>query len=382
MRVLHVYKKYLPESQGGVEETIRQICRATQVYGVSNRVLTLSADTGEGVLEREEAEVIRYRQDLEIASCGISLSALAHFRQQARQADIVHYHFPWPFADLLHLLGDVQAPAVVTYHSDIVRQRLLGRLYRPLMHWFLGRVSSIVATSPNYFATSEPLSHYAEKVEVIPIGLDEESYPPLDEPRRAELREEVGEGFFLFVGVLRYYKGLHILLEAVAGTSLPVVIVGSGPVEGELRSQARRLGLTNVQFLGQVTNAEKMALMALARAVVFPSYLRSEAFGVTLVEGAMQGRSLISTEIGTGTTFVNRDGETGLVVPPADPRRLREAMERLAANPGWAEVLGQGARERYEHLFQGDLMGQHYTKLYRRLLPSYSLEARLDAFSK
>ncbi len=370
MRVLHVYKNYLPESQGGVEETVRQICRTTRAYGATNRVLTLSVEGAEGTLAREEAEVIRYRQDLELASCGFSLSALAHFRRQARQADIVHYHFPWPFADLMHLLGGVQVPTVVTYHSDIVRQRILGRLYRPVMHRFLAQVSSIVATSPNYFATSEPLSHYAEKVEVIPIGLDEGSYPPPDEARKAELREAVGEGFFLFVGVLRYYKGLHILLEAVAGTSLPVVIVGSGPVEGELQSQARRLGLTQVQFLGEVTNAEKMALMALARAVVFPSYLRSEAFGVTLVEGAMQGRPLISTEIGTGTTFVNQDEATGLVVPPADPRRLREAMERLAADPAWAEALGQGARARYEQRFGGDLMGRHYAELYRRLQPA------------
>jgi len=369
VRVLHVYKSYFPDSQGGLEEAIHQICRTTLAYGAENRVFTLSPEAHPAVVSREEAEVYRFSRTAQIASCDLSLGAWRGFRELTNWADVVHFHFPWPMGDLLHLVTRPRIPAVVTYHSDIVRQRRLGALYRPLMRRFLGSARSIVATSPNYFASSDVLSRFSEKVEVIPIGLDEESYPDPDEARMRTMREKAGEGFFLFVGVLRYYKGLHILLDAIRGTGLPVVIVGSGPVEAELKERAEVLDLKNVRFLGRVSNEEKVALIRLARAVVFPSYLRSEAFGVTLVEGAMQGRPLISTEIGTGTSYVNVDEETGFVVPPADPRRLREAMQRLAFDPGLAETLGQGARRRFEQYFTGEVMGEKYVALYCRLGP-------------
>jgi rhamnosyl/mannosyltransferase len=367
VRVLHVYKSYFPDSQGGLEEVIRQICRNTRAEGVESRVFALSPEASPGVVSREEAEVHRFSRTAQVASCDLSFGAWRGFRQLTDWADVIHYHFPWPMGDLFHLLVRPKAPAVVTYHSDIVRQKRLLPFYRPFKRRFLRSVQSIVATSPNYFASSGVLSRYSEKVEVIPIGLEEASYPQPGVGRKAELRDKVGEGFFLFVGVLRYYKGLHILLNAVRGTDLPVVIVGSGPVEAELKDRAEMLGLKNVWFLGAVSNEDKVALIQLARAVVFPSYLRSEAFGVTLVEGAMQGRPLISTEIGTGTSYVNQDGESGLVVPPADPRRLREAMEKLAGDASLARRMGAGARARFESLFTGQVMGQRYAELYRRL---------------
>jgi rhamnosyl/mannosyltransferase len=372
MRVLHVYKSYFPDSQGGLEEVIRQISRTSQPFGVEPRVFTLSPSAEPAPIHREEAVVHRFPRTLQLASCDLSLGAWRGFRQLAAWADIIHYHYPWPMGDLLHLAVRPKRPSVVTYHSDIVRQKRLLPFYLPIRNRFLAAVDTIVATSPNYFASSTVLSQHASKVEIIPIGLDETSFPQPGPERIEAMRRAAGEGFFLFVGVLRYYKGLHILLEAVQGTALPVVIVGSGPVETELKRRAKALNLTNVRFLGAVDETDKLALFRLARAVVFPSYLRSEAYGVTLVEGAMQGRPLISTEIGTGTSFVNRDGESGLVVPPADPKHLREAMERLAHDPELAEALGAGARQRYETLFSGEVMGARYARLYHQLAGSPS----------
>jgi len=295
------------------------------------------------------------------------VSALAGFRHLVRWADVVHYHFPWPFADVLHLLGQVRRPSVVTYHSDIVRQKRLLRLYRPLMNRFLESVDCIVPTSPNYFATSDVLGRFSEKVEVIPIGVDDASYPTVDPALKSALKQQIGEDFFLFVGVLRYYKGLHILLDAVQDTDLPVVIVGAGPVEQELRERVVRQKLDNVCLLGRVDNEQKVALIDLSRAIVFPSYLRSEAFGVTLLEGAMYRKPLISAEIGTGTSYVNIHGKTGLVVPPADARSLREAMQSLQQDSGLARCMGVAARERYQELFTGKLMGRRYARLYEKL---------------
>ena len=148
--------------------------------------------------------------------------------------------------------------------------------------------------------------------------------------------------------------------------------MGSGPVEAELRQQAGRLGLDNVIFAGFVSDREKMALFRLCRAVVFPSYLRAEAFGVTLLEGAMSARALISAEVGSGTSHVNIQGETGLVVPPGDSRVLRQAMDELHSHPAKARLMGANARKRYEQLFTGDRMGERYADAYRRVLASQS----------
>lgn len=368
MRVLHVYKSYFPETQGGLEEVIRQICWGTGARGVENQVLTLAPRGQAGRIERDEATVRRYRRDLEIASCDVSWPALRALPRLARRVDVVHYHFPWPFADLMHLLGRVRTPSVLTYHSDIVRQRALSRLYAPLMRRFLDRIDSVVATSPNYVASSPVLRRFAQNVQVIPIGLDPGTYPAVDQEVHKRLEARVGRDFFLFLGVLRYYKGLHILLDAVAGTDLPVVIAGAGAEESALRARAADLGLDNVRFLGHVSEEEKVALFDLARAVVFPSHLRSEAFGVALLEGAMFGKPLISTEIGTGTSYINIHGETGWVVPPNDSRSLRQAMSSLARDNELASRLGQGACERYRRVFtSGPSMGERYAELYKRL---------------
>ena len=368
MRVLHVYRTYLPDTQGGLEETIRQVCVNTQVLGAEHRVLALTMDASRRAVRRAEARVFRARQTASVASCGVSIEALAIYRRLVRWADVIHYHFPWPFGDLLHLaLAPPDKPSLVTYHSDIVRQRLLRKLYRPLMDRFLGSVDRIVATSPNYFATSDVLSRFERKVEIVPIGLREDTYPAVSEAALAAARERYGEGFFLFVGVLRYYKGLNILLDAMAGALHNVVIAGSGPTERRLKVQSRRLGLANVQFAGQVPDAEKVALLHLSRGIVFPSYLRSEAFGVTLLEGAMFGKPLISTEVGSGTSHVNIDGETGLVVTPGSAAELRRAMDRLHHNPDLAALMGRNARRRFEALFTGERMGTRYDAIYRKL---------------
>jgi len=182
------------------------------------------------------------------------------------------------------------------------------------------------------------------------------------------MEQQFRRDFFLFVGVLRYYKGLHILLDAIKNAPYKVVIVGSGPTESELKRQSEALDLDNVVFAGHLPDEDKVNLFNLCRGVVFPSYMRSEAFGVTLLEGSIFGKPLISAEIGSGTSHVNINGETGIVITPGSPKALREAMDRLYFNPDLARRLGQGARERYERLFTGELMGKRYNRLYLELL--------------
>jgi glycosyltransferase involved in cell wall biosynthesis len=373
MRVLHFYKTYYPDSVGGVEQVIRQMCVGTARLGVVNEVLTLTRRKGQGAFMFEGHLVRPLPLDIEIASNGMSLAAFGELARCAARCDVVHYHFPWPYADLAHFVARTGKPCLVTYHSDVVRQRLLLRLYRPLMRRFLRSVDAIVATSPNYLASSAVLARYPGKTRVIAYGLDKSIYP---EPQRERLdywRARIGARFFLFIGVLRYYKGLHILLDAVAGADYPVVIVGAGPIEASLRAHAARLGLRHVLFLGALGEDDKVALLALCHALVFPSHLRSEAFGISLLEGAMFGKPMISSEIGTGTSYINIDGDTGIVVPPSDPRALRVAMQCLWNDPVLARSMGRRAEQRYWHLFSASQMARSYTALYHELAPAAAL---------
>jgi glycosyltransferase involved in cell wall biosynthesis len=366
-RVLHVYKTYFPDTGGGLEQTIRQICLGTTRLGLRNTVATVT-HAASGELQREEAHVRRYRATLDVASTPMSLSMWRDFRRIAAEADVLHYHFPWPQADLMHCVLASGRPSIVTYHSDIVRQRLLKFFYRPLMRRFLASVGRIVVTSPDYLASSDDLRPYRDKCTVIPIGIDESSYPRPEPARLQQWGARLGRRFVLFIGVLRYYKGLEYLVQAMRGADYSLVIAGAGPMEASLRQLAADLGNTNIHFLGYISEEDKACLLELCRAVVFPSHLRSEAFGVTLLEGAMHSKPLISTDLGTGTSYVNHHGETGYVIKAADPAALRDAMDRLLQDEPRAGDMGAAARARYERLFTADRMADTYAQLYRDIL--------------
>jgi rhamnosyl/mannosyltransferase len=373
MRVLHFFKTYLSESVGGIEQVMFELCESGVAHGIESQVLTLSANPVPAVIPFGQHQVHRAKLDVQIASTGFSYSVLKQFRELAAEADVVNYHFPWPFMDLVHFLSGMNKPSVVTYHSDIIRQKHLLTLYRPLMTRFLASVDRIVAASPNYLQTSDVLKQFPQKTRVIPYGLNKSAYPKSDPERMARWRERLGERFFLFVGVMRYYKGLHILIEALKDVDYPVVIVGAGPLESELQAQAAALGLRNIKFVGRLDDADKAAVLELSYAMVFPSHLRSEAFGISLLEGAMYGKPMISSEIGTGTSFINNHGETGLVVPPSNPQAFRQAMRTLWDNPVQAATMGIKAEARYRQLFTAEEMGRQWARLYEELLAEKTL---------
>jgi glycosyltransferase involved in cell wall biosynthesis len=368
MRILHVYKTAMPDSTGGIERVIHEIAKGCTRHGISSEVLFTSRSEELGSSNYTGYSINKSKRVFEIASCPFSISIFSRFQSLAKVADVIHYHFPWPAMDFLHFSRRSNPSTVLTYHSDIIRQKYLRHLYSPFMHRMMSSVDAIVATSENYLESSEVLKSYRSKVEVIPLGLCKSEYPISDQHKVSEYKKRFGDRFFLFIGVLRYYKGLHILLEAARNTGFPVVIVGAGPIELELKEHARILGLTNVHFLGFLPQDEKIALLQSCYSVVFPSHLRSEAFGVTLVEGAMFGKPLISSEIGTGTSFVNLANVTGLIVAPSDPAALRQAMQYLWSHPDKAAKMGANAKSRYENHFTGEQMVSSYVDLYRSLI--------------
>ena len=367
IKVLHFFKTYYPETMGGIEQVIFQIAQGGEKHGFSSEVLYLSE---RGAARNETVGnhlTHRSKLDLHVASTGFSLSAFRDFSELAKEADVVHYHFPWPYMDIAHFASCHGKPSVVSYHSDIVKQKTLLKLYKPLMNRFLSSVDCIVASSPNYAHSSSVLTQFKDKVEIIPYGLDRATYPAVDEQKLAYWRNKVGEKFFLFVGALRYYKGLDYLLQAASTTQLPVVILGTGHLEKELKEQALRLGLSNVYFLGGLEDVDKAALLTLCHAFVFPSHLRSESFGISLLEASMYGKPMISCEIGSGTTYINIANETGLVVPPRDSAALAQAMTVLWQNDEMAAAMGQSAMRRYENVFSAETMVKAYAAIYENL---------------
>ena len=370
LRILHVYKMSMPASFGGVESFIDTLCKADSKLGVKNTVLTLHPKPQKQPIEMDGYTVHQAKQNLFLASTGFSVSAFSKFKRLSNDADIIHYHFPNPFADMLHVACRPKKPSIVTYHSDIIKQKHLLHIYRPLKKRFLNSVDQIVATSPNYFVSSGVLQQYANKVSVIPIGIDPKAYETVDSERLDFWRSRLSKPFFLFIGAMRYYKGLHIALEAVAGTEIQIVIAGINGIEKELKAQAAALQLKNVDFLGFVNDEDKVALLNLCHGFIFPSHLRSEAFGIALLEAAIVGKPMISCEIGTGTTFVNSANETGLVINPGSPSDLRGAMQFLIDNPDIATKMGKKAKKRSLKLFSADQQAKSYYDLYQQLLDS------------
>jgi glycosyltransferase involved in cell wall biosynthesis len=371
MKVLHVYRTYFPDPPGGLQEAIRQICLATGSFGVDSKVFTLSPQPNPKRLVRPEAVTVRSRSWAAPASCDLGgADSLVQFYRLQKWADVVHLHFPWPFADVLNLFKASNKPAVMTYHSDIVRQRVLNKLYGPLMRRTMRAMSAVVATSPAYAKNSSVLTHDVPsgRLRTIPLGIvDKLEAAPGFTDKSASMGYAEHKPFVLALGVLRYYKGLHTLVNAARQINGSIVIAGSGPEDANLKELARQLGTTNIIFAGQVTEVQKTELLRQCTALVLPSHLRSEAFGMVLVEAAMFSKPMVCCEVGSGTSYVNLDGVTGLVVPPESPSELANACNRILEDPVLAKAMGFAARARYENLFSGAALGRAYSDLYREI---------------
>jgi len=370
IKVTNVYKTFLPDSQGGLQQAIRQTCIATSQHGIENHVYTLSNQHLPKCITLDGIHVIRDKSIINIASCDVGgISSLKTFRNLVATSDIIHLYHPWPFADFLSLTSK-HKPTVVTYVSDIIRQQLIGYLHRPLLNKTLRDARVIVANCPAYIKSSPVLSHpkLENKLHVIPLGIDERTYPVVEDTR---ILEKIGvnyrQPYFLFLGVLRYYKGLHTLIQAAKYVKNPIYIAGSGPMEASLKQMARELGVNNLIFLGRVSDHEKVMLIKHCLAMILPSHLRSEAYGMVLVEAAMYGKPMITCEIGTGTSFINQHEVTGFVIAPENISQLVEAMNGLTA-PDVNRQFGLNARKRYDAFFSGPALGKAYAELYKSIL--------------
>ena len=372
MRVLLLYKDYFPVI-GGIENHIRLLAQGLRAEGVDARVLV--TNTGPATLRQtmDGVPVTKTGRQAHILSTPISLPFFTEVRRQATAADIVHLHAPYPPAELAQLLLGRGKPAVISYHSDIVRQRRTGKIYAPLLRKVLQRAALVAAASPAYVESSPFLRCVREKCRVIHYGIELDRYIGVSDRVQADaqrLRNRFpGRPLLLFIGRLRHYKGIDVLIRALHLIDAHLLIIGTGPMQESWQNLARAQGLTEkMSFLGNCTEEESLAARYAADLFVLPSTNRAEALGIVQLEAMACAMPVVCTELDTGTSYVNRHGETGLVVPPNDPQALAAAINRLLADPALRAQMGAKGRERVQKEFSIEVMIRKTISFYQEAM--------------
>lgn len=367
MRVVHIFKDYYPPTTGGIEQHMHLLCTALakelEVFVlVPSRSRKKVADQIDGV------QVIRVPEFGRYASAPLCPTAPRELLRL--RPDIVHLHFPNPMGDLTYLFSGTRAPLVISYHADIIKQRAYLRFYRPVLERLFRRAAQIIAASEDYVASSEFLRERADRTCIIPYGIEPDSFALRNgEHMEAErLRQELGAPVVMFVGALRYYKGLDVLIRAMTQVEARAVIVGRGS-DSELSTLAAALGVADrIVFTGEVSAGQLRVLVNAADVLVLPSIDRCEAFGIALLEGMACSKPVISTDLPTGLRLVNQHEVNGLRVPPGDPDALAKALNRVLGDRDLRVRLGEAGRRRVMGEFSSARMVSRTLQVYGEVL--------------
>ncbi len=384
LRVTMVNKYYSPPHLGGVETAVRTLSEGLVAAGVSVRAVV----SNEGRERIEEivggVDVVRLPRHFRLSSSPIAWDMPGELREATARMDVpgpgvndvINLHSPYPWGELSYLRLRQRVPSVVFYHSDIVRQKRMLAAYRPFLERFLDRVDVIVASSPNLIRNSEYLSPRASKCRVVPFGLADRHFLATSEVlgRAAQLRAtHGGRKIVLFVGRLVYYKGVDVLVRAMAQVDADLVLIGRGPLEPRLQELAREMGIAErVTSLPPQEDEELTAWYHAADVFCLPSVARSEAFGLVQIEAHAAGTPVVSTDLPTGVPFANPDGVTGLTVPPGDPDRLAAALRRLLGDDELRARLGRQAEERARREFTVPRVVAGMIDVYREAIERHS----------
>lgn len=162
--------------------------------------------------------------------------------------------------------------------------------------------------------------------------------------KRDSMKRSSADRFVLFAGRLESYKGAHVLIESMKYLSkdIRIVIAGTGPDESRLKAVAGRHD--RVTFLGFVPGEQLWRMMGEAAVVVVPS-IWAEVYGLVALEAMCQGTPVIVAKSG-GLPEVVGESKAGIVVPPADPKALARAIERVLGDAGLAAAMGKAAYDR------------------------------------
>ena len=354
LRILEVNKAYFPHT-GGIETLVRQYSEEIgTIDGVE--VKTLVCRDGRGGTSHEDmcgVDLTRAGSAGTLFKCPLSLSFVGLFRKMAKNADVVHIHVPFPLADAALMLSGFRGRVVVSWHSDVVRQKKLMLVYGPFMRYLLKRADVIAVATEGHIKGSDYLREYAEKCRIVPYGITAEDYLSVERtPFLTEKCADSNSVKVFFTGRLVYYKGVEVLLRAFRYVSksrcrCELFIAGEGELREKLETMAERYGISDkVHFLGFLPDEQLRQAYADCDIFVLPSVVKSEAFGIVQLEAMIYGKPVINTALPSGVPYVSIDGETGLTVPPDAPKALAKAIVRLAADGDMRERYGKAARER------------------------------------
>jgi len=362
LKVLHVGKFYPPHA-GGMESHLELLCRATKAE--VDLEVVVSADDAHTAREVVDGvPVTRIGTRLTLASASFNPGMASAVRRA--NADVVHFHHPNPTAALSYLAARPRGRLVVTYHSDIVRQRVLGPMVAPLIHALLGRADAIIASSPQYAASSPVLRRHSGRVRVLPFGIDAAEFQRADPAQVAAIRAAHGERIVFAAGRLVYYKGFDVLIRAMARVDARLLIAGSGPLRDDLTRLVKDTGVADrVTLLGGVPDLRPY--YHAADVFALPAVARSEAFGIVQMEAMACGLPVVNTSLDTGVPFVSPHGQTGLTVPPGDVDALASALEALLGDPALRERMGAAGRVRVAGELGARRMAERTLALYREV---------------
>lgn len=365
VKVLQVNKLYYPVT-GGIEKVVQQI--AEGLNDKTDMKVLVCQEKG-----RSKKEIVNGVRVFRAGSLGIlfsmpiSLSFFLQFKKLAKYQDVIQFHYPFPLADLACILSGYKGKVVIWWHSDIVRQKKLMKLYRPLMEKFLQHADVIIVATEGHIKGSDYLPRYRDKCVVIPFGVDRNVIEKSEKYFQSISVTSKSFVKFLFVGRLVYYKGCKILLEAfsqVEGARL--TIIGKGEMESELKEMSRKLGISDkVKFLGQVSENELNQAFEECDIFVLPSIEKSEAFGLVQIEAMAYGKPVINTNLPSGVPYVSLDGLTGITVPSNNVEALRSALIWMITHEEERLQMGLKARKRVNDCYLMEDMLERVHNIYK-----------------
>lgn len=365
MNILHLYKDYYPVL-GGIENHIKFLAEAQVAAG--HQVTVLVCAPGKHTLTETISGVTIIKAGRLLTAASMPLSIAQPLELARLRPDIVHLQSPYPLGEVANWLTKRAKATIISYQSDIVRQQKWLLIYGPFLRRILRAADRIIVTTPQYIEISPWLKPIREKCTVVPIGIDLNRFTPGQKPTVQQVQSDLFK--LLFVGRLRYYKGLDTLLKALVHIpETHLTIVGIGPMEAEWKALSQELCLTErVTFAGEIDDAHLPAYYQQADLFVLPANARAEAYGIVLIEAMASGLPCVTTELGTGTSWIVQDGVTGFVVPPQDPPTLAQAINILRSDETQRRQFGRAALARAQTEFSQQVMVDNIMHIYDEVL--------------
>lgn len=369
MRILHAYKIYRPDIEGGIPAVISSLAQNSDVRATHS----ILAARRFGVLRRYVLDGIPVEAVTSIGtlfSTPLAPGYVAAFLRRARMADVVVHHAPLPLNDAAILLGlPVDVALIVYWHADVVGYPLLKRLVAPLIRRTLARADRIVVSGQPMIDHSEFLKPHTEKCIVLPYGMDLDYWQTIDAAGQAVSEKLRRPRHIVAVGRLVGYKGYDVLIRAMRTVDGHATIVGEGPLLANLQQLAAQQGVSDrIHFAGRLPRDEIKQLFHSAQVFAFPSVTEAEAFGIAQIEAMAAGLPIVNTNLATTVPLVARHNQEALTVPPNDAQGLSEALSRLLDEPVFAKRLGAAGRERAMSEFDQGVFSARMAAIYEDAL--------------